>query len=58
MPFICMRHDFRAPAFGPASTAEIYAAAIDQYEWADKQGFDLLGSPSITASTTAGSPRR
>ena len=42
MPFICMRHDFRAPAFGPASSREIYAAALDQYEWADKQGFDLL----------------
>lgn len=42
MPFICMRHDFRAPAFGPASTSEIYAAALDQYEWADKHGFDLL----------------
>ncbi len=20
MPYLCMRHDFRAPAFGPAST--------------------------------------
>src|SRR4051812_13182776 len=42
MPFICMRQDFRAPAFGPASTQDIYAAALDQYEWADKLGFDLL----------------
>src|SRR5579862_1683159 len=42
MPYLCMRHDFRAPAFGPASTSEIYAAAIDQYEWADRNGFDLL----------------
>src|ERR1700722_17093262 len=42
MPYLCMRHDFRAPAFGPASTRDIYAAAIDQYEWADRNGFDLL----------------
>jgi alkanesulfonate monooxygenase SsuD/methylene tetrahydromethanopterin reductase-like flavin-dependent oxidoreductase (luciferase family) len=42
MPYLCMRHDFRAPAFGPASTAEIYKAAIEQYAWADEQGFDLL----------------
>ena len=42
MPYLCMRHDFRAPAFGPASTPEIYAAALEQYEWADRNGFDLL----------------
>ena len=42
MPYLCMRHDFRAPAFGPASTKDIYKAAIEQYEWADKNGFDLL----------------
>ena len=42
MPYLCMRHDFRAPAFGPASTRDIYAAALEQYEWADKLGFDLL----------------
>ena len=42
MPYLCMRHDFRAPARGPASTREIYAAAIEQYAWADAQGFDLL----------------
>src|SRR5215510_4681378 len=42
MPQICMRQDFRAPAFGPASTREIYAAALEQYAWADRNGFDLL----------------
>ena len=42
MPLICMRHDFRAPSFGPASTREIYAAALDQYAWADRNGFDVL----------------
>ena len=42
MPQICMRQDFRAPEFGPASQREIYAAALDQYVWADRNGFDLL----------------
>ncbi len=42
MPQICMRQDFRAPAFGPASQREIYAAALEQYVWADRNGFDLL----------------
>ena len=42
MPYLCMRHDFRAPAFGPASTRDIYAAALEQYDWADRNGFDLL----------------
>jgi hypothetical protein len=42
MAQICMRQDFRAPAFGPASSREIYQAALDQYEWADRNGFDLL----------------
>lgn len=39
MTYLAMRHDFRAPAFGPASTAEIYAAALEQYEFADRHGF-------------------
>ena len=42
MPQICMRQDFRAPSFGPASTREIYATALEQYAWADRNGFDLL----------------
>jgi alkanesulfonate monooxygenase SsuD/methylene tetrahydromethanopterin reductase-like flavin-dependent oxidoreductase (luciferase family) len=37
-----MRQDFRAPAFGPSSTSEIYAAALEQFAWADRNGFDLL----------------
>jgi alkanesulfonate monooxygenase SsuD/methylene tetrahydromethanopterin reductase-like flavin-dependent oxidoreductase (luciferase family) len=36
-----MRHDFRAPGFGPATSAEIYAAALEQYRWADAQGWDM-----------------
>jgi len=42
MPMLTMRQDFRAPAFGPASTAEIYAAAIDQMRWADDHGWNFL----------------
>ena len=42
MPYLCMRHDFRAPAFGPASTPDVYAAALEQFVWADRNGFDLL----------------
>ncbi|MGZ8762573.1 MAG: LLM class flavin-dependent oxidoreductase [Acidimicrobiia bacterium] len=41
MPFLTMRHDFRAPAFGPASQSEIYRCALDQYRWADEHGFDF-----------------
>src|SRR3954465_7491081 len=37
-----MRHDFRAPAFGPAPARDIYAAALEQFAWADRNGFDLL----------------
>lgn len=42
MPLCTMRQDFRAPGFGPASTREIYAAAIEQMRWADAHGFDFL----------------
>lgn len=41
MTMLTMRHDFRAPAFGPATTTEIYSAALEQYKWADAQGWDL-----------------
>jgi alkanesulfonate monooxygenase SsuD/methylene tetrahydromethanopterin reductase-like flavin-dependent oxidoreductase (luciferase family) len=42
MPFLSMRHDFRAPAFAPASSPEIYATALEQFAWADAHGFDSL----------------
>jgi alkanesulfonate monooxygenase SsuD/methylene tetrahydromethanopterin reductase-like flavin-dependent oxidoreductase (luciferase family) len=38
---LVMRHDFRAPTFGPASAAEIYSAALEQFRWADGQGWDF-----------------
>lgn len=41
MAFLTMRQDFRAPEWGPASTAEIYATALEQFRWADSNGFDF-----------------
>ena len=41
MPLLAMRHDFRAPDFGPASVSEIYTAALEQFRWADQQGWDF-----------------
>ncbi len=42
MAFLSMRHDFRAPAFAPESSKEIYATALEQFAWADEHGFDSL----------------
>jgi len=42
MAFLSMRQDFRAPVFAPASSQEIYAVALEQFEWADAHGFDSL----------------
>ena len=42
MAFLSMRHDFRAPAFAPESSPEIYATALEQFAWADGHGFDSL----------------
>src|SRR3954452_21450700 len=41
MTFLAMRHDFRAPADGSTSQADIYTAAMDQFRWADAHGFNL-----------------
>jgi alkanesulfonate monooxygenase SsuD/methylene tetrahydromethanopterin reductase-like flavin-dependent oxidoreductase (luciferase family) len=42
VPFLAMRHDLRAPAFGEATHAEIVGASFEQYRWADAHGFDML----------------
>jgi alkanesulfonate monooxygenase SsuD/methylene tetrahydromethanopterin reductase-like flavin-dependent oxidoreductase (luciferase family) len=42
MAFFSMRHDFRAPAFAPESSKEIYSTALEQFTWADAHGFDSL----------------
>ncbi|MGZ6885530.1 MAG: LLM class flavin-dependent oxidoreductase [Acidimicrobiia bacterium] len=41
MPFLTMRHDFRAPVDGSTSLGDIYAAAMEQFRWADAHGFDF-----------------
>ena len=41
MPFLTMRHDFRAPVDGSSSQADIYSAAMEQFRWADEHGFDF-----------------
>ena len=63
-------YDMRAPSFG-ASARELYAAALDQVQWADELGFDTVGlgehhcspdgynpSPLILASALGGRTRR
>jgi alkanesulfonate monooxygenase SsuD/methylene tetrahydromethanopterin reductase-like flavin-dependent oxidoreductase (luciferase family) len=39
---VSLRYDLRAPAWGPATAAELYAAALDQAEWADTLGLDAI----------------
>lgn len=42
MAYSVLRFDMRAPAFSPASTAELYGAALDMATWADEHGFSAL----------------
>jgi len=42
MPLLVMRHDFRAPPGGPLSSRDVYAAALEQFAWADRHGFTSL----------------
>src|SRR5262245_31049023 len=42
MAILAMRHDFRVPALSPVSMPEIYAAALEQFVWADEHGFMSL----------------
>jgi alkanesulfonate monooxygenase SsuD/methylene tetrahydromethanopterin reductase-like flavin-dependent oxidoreductase (luciferase family) len=71
MTMLTMRHDLRAPAFGPASASEIYSAALEQYRWADAQGWDFavlsehhgvddgwLPAPITMAAAVVGATRR
>lgn len=41
MPFLTMRHDFRAPIDGSCTQADIYTAAMEQFRWADEHDFDF-----------------
>jgi hypothetical protein len=38
---LSLRYDLRAPAFGPPAEA-LYAAALEQSEWAERHGFELV----------------
>jgi len=51
MPLFGLRYDLRCPPFCKASSAELFAAAIEQCEWADRLGF-----ATVTLSEHHGSP--
>ena len=66
---LVLSYDMRAPSFG-ASARELYAAVLDQVQWADALGFDTVGlgehhaspdgynpSPLILASALGGRTR-
>ena len=46
---LSLRYDLRAPAFGPPAEA-LYAAALEQSEWAEGQGFELVNLTEHHAS--------
>jgi hypothetical protein len=67
---LVISYDMRAPDFG-APARELYAAALDQVQWADELGFDTVGlgehhgsadgynpSPLILASAMGGCTKR
>ncbi len=71
MPFLTMRHDFRTPADGSSTPADIYRAAMDQFRWADAHGFDFavvsehhgfgdgwMPAPLIAAAAIVGATER
>jgi len=51
MPLLGLRYDLRCPPDGPATSAELAAAALEQCAWADARGFG-----SVTLSEHHGSP--
>ena len=51
MALFGLRYDFRLPAFGTATQAELYQTALEQCEWADRLGF-----ATVTLSEHHGSP--
>ncbi len=71
MPFLTMRHDFRAPIDGSSTQADIYTAAMEQFRWADAHGFDFgvisehhgfgdgwMPAPITTAAAVVGATTR
>lgn len=51
MALFGLRYDFRNAPFGKATQAELYQTALEQCEWADRQGF-----VTVTLSEHHGSP--
>lgn len=42
MAMVGIRYDLRVPSFATTTHAEMYAACLDQCEWADKLGLDIV----------------
>jgi alkanesulfonate monooxygenase SsuD/methylene tetrahydromethanopterin reductase-like flavin-dependent oxidoreductase (luciferase family) len=71
MAMIGIRFDLRVPSFATTTLAEAYAACLDQCEWADKLGLDIvvlsehhgvedgfMSAPVTLAAAVAGRTRR
>src|SRR5262245_21806175 len=52
---LVISYDVRAPGFG-APARELYAAALDQAQWADELGFDTVGLGEHHASPDGYNP--
>ncbi len=70
MAMVGIRYDLRVPPFATTTHAELYAACLDQCEWADKLGLDIvvlsehhgvedgfMSSPVTLAAAVAGRTR-
>src|SRR5829696_7857177 len=42
MAMLGLRYDLRAPSWGSATHAELYAACLDQARWGDERGIDFV----------------
>src|SRR5262249_52447772 len=71
MTMLGLRYDLRAPAFAGVTHAELYAACLDQWAWAEAGGFDVvaisehhgvddgyLSAPVTLAAAIAGRTKR
>jgi alkanesulfonate monooxygenase SsuD/methylene tetrahydromethanopterin reductase-like flavin-dependent oxidoreductase (luciferase family) len=51
MPLFGLRYDLRCPSFADTTSADLFATAVEQCEWADRLGF-----ATVTLSEHHGSP--
>src|SRR6266513_5043746 len=71
MAMLGLRYDLRAPSWGSATHAEMYAACLDQARWGDERGIDFvvlsehhgaedgyIPAPVTMAAAVAGRTRR